>query len=224
MELVILLAVVGYAGWWIGRRVFCYLRNWHQLARLRNQAAARAKLDADQRRAQAYARDQNLRTQNHEMQTALLELPAAPDFQRAAWFAAKARDVPITFRQRQFHRFRTSILHHLVSRLQSGAEREPLRQSLVELVTHLGLAPFEADYLWREADAQLQALLPAPPYATEMARLEREHEQRLAVLHSLAGVGDDLREQLIEAEEERFRQAMLTVNEEPAPELVETQG
>lgn len=220
MEIVILLALVGYAAWWIGRPFTHHLRHWKQLVRMRNESAGRAKMEEDQRRVQAYARAAKLRLQNQEMQAALLELESARDFQRAAWFAGQAQDIPLLFRQRQFRRFRSNILQHLQSCLQAGVEREELRQSLVLLVTHLGFAPFEADYLWREAEAQVQPA--SPPFATEMASLEREHAERRAVLSSLTGIDADLREQLVEAEQERFRQAMLSLNDQLTPQSAET--
>jgi hypothetical protein len=190
------------------------VRRLRDRSRQRELAAARAKAEADRQRAETYARDRRLRTRYREMQAALLQLESAPDFQRAAWFAAHAQGIPVEFRQRQFQRFRPKLLQYLVTRLRGG-NVEQLRLSLTELVTQLGVAPFEADYLWREADRQTQAPPEAAPdFAAEMSGREQEHQQRLAVLRSLTAIDQELREQLVEAEEQRFREAMLALNEE----------
>ena len=91
-----LIALLGYGAWWAGSKLIGRLRVVRVGLRNRQLEAARAKTAADRQRAQAYAHDQKLRTQNHEMQSALLQLESAPDFQRAAWFASRTRMFPLT--------------------------------------------------------------------------------------------------------------------------------
>ncbi|MGD9648665.1 MAG: hypothetical protein AB7U73_23345 [Pirellulales bacterium] len=214
MELVIL-AVVGYGLYLVGAQARRRYGERRVMLQGRERAAADAKLRADLQRASAYAARQRLRRLNHLMQTALLQLEQAPDFRRAASFAMLAKDVPIAFRQRQFQRFRARLLAHLIARLRAGGDAPALRQSLTELVTALGLARFEADYLWQEAEGHIERRRPEPPnFASSVAALEQDHQQRRVVLQETPGVEEELREQLLEAEEQRFREALLALNEE----------
>lgn len=216
MELVIL-GVLGYAlcaglsKLWGRRRV------WREVFNQRERLAAQQKLADDRRRAERYAADQQLRRQNQLMQTALLQLGDAPDFRRAAQFAKQAAMVPASFRQRQFTRFRGKLVGHFVARVTAGEEPASLYTSLAELVQALGMARFEADYIQAEAERQLQRPAPRPErsFADAMTALQQEHERRKEVLATLENVSPELREQLDEAEEARFREAMFQLQRDP---------
>lgn len=153
------------------------------------------------------------------LQLALLRLTEAPDFRRAASWAAQAQDVPRAFRQRQFRRFRARIVRHFTSRLSAGADPEALSQSLSILLQHLGIATFEAEYIRAEAERALPP--PRAPaqtsYGHAIAQLQREHAQRLETLRTLAGLDNETREQLLEAERTRFREALERLNQQEMP-------
>lgn len=215
MEILLILALSSYGLYAAGDAFWRRFRARRSAQKYQEHAAAQVKLAADRRRSAAYATEQRLRQRNHLMQTALLQLELAPDFRRAASFAALAKDVPAAFRQRQFRRFRAKLISHLVARLRAGGNAAELRQSLEELVVALGLASFEADYLWQEAARQIERRVAAAPpsFASAVATLEQDHEQRIGVLRNTSNMDEDLREQLIEAEEQRFREALLALNE-----------
>ncbi len=215
MEIFFLIAL-GYGAVWMGRKVLCRLRERRHAAEARRRWVADLQISFGRRQQEQQARNAVLRHKNRLMQTALLQLEQAPDFYRAASFAAHAADIPLAFRQQQFHRFRPSILAHAVAKLRNGFDGETLRDSLDKLVTNLGMASFEADYIWQEAQRQCERReSPRATYAEAMTTMQQEHEQRMSVLRTLVGVDDELREQLVEAEEQRFRDQMLTHNDQP---------
>jgi hypothetical protein len=154
-----------------------------------------------------------------EMQLAIQQLSQSPDFRRAASFAARAvqAGVPAAFRQRQFRRLRSLLIEHLARRLQAGAALESAAAGLRELVGSLGVAAYEADYIATEAQGRQRA--PAqraePNYRDRLRQLHAEHAQRLEAIRNTADLEEELREQLVEAEQERFRRELL---EEPEQE------
>lgn len=168
--------------------------------------------------AKRRAKVARLNTKARALQRALLQLHGAPDFRRAASFAAQASDVPVAFRQRQFRRFRPRLLRHYVARLQHGADGAVLLSSLRDLLTALSIAPYEADYVKQEAERlQTPQAQPrtAPNYAQRLAELQRDHEQRLAALRALTAVEPEAMEQLVETEQNRFRDAIAQLNDQP---------
>lgn len=225
MELAVI--VLGcYSAWRLCRWLIVRIRERHRAAQehARRQADQHAAVVRQKQAAEArhqVLRDR-LRRQNRLMQMALLQIEEAPDFYRAASFAAQAKEVPRTFRQQQFKRFRPRIVAHTLAQLRRGAAAGPLRDSLEQLVEHLGVASFEADYIWQEADRQLaRRETPQTTFAEAMGALQHEHDQRMSVLRSLPGIEEELRDQLLEGEEQRFRDQMLARNEEPAPHRAE---
>jgi hypothetical protein len=166
-------------------------------------AAAERQAAADRR-----LRDQNQRAR--QLQIALLELQNARDFQRAASWAKQCLDIPLAFRQRQYRRFRPELLQHATRRLAGGQDRESLRQSLHQLVTALGVAGFEADYILAEAaeSQPRQAEQPIEAFETRLRELQNDHRQRMDVLRNLQDVDSEIRDQLVEAEERRFQQRL----------------
>lgn len=172
------------------------------------QQAARAALDRKRRRTR-------IRYLGRQLQISLIQLRAAPDFRRAASWARHSKDVPIAFRQRQFRRFRDQLVEHVAARTAAGENRQRLKESLTELVRGLGVKPFEADYILREG-LQLvpRPARPVPLTFQQRAQLlQREHDQRLASITSLENVNDEIREQMQEAEEQRFAEAMLELGD-----------
>jgi hypothetical protein len=180
-------------------------------------AEAYARYRAPRRAAKAH--EQRIRFLARAFQVPLVQLDQAPDFRRAAALAEKAQEVPVVFRQRQFHRFRPRLIQHFATQLRAGTDSNVLTSSLAELLQHLGIAPCEADYIRIEAERQLAAprAAPAPlPYGQQLVQIQRDHEQRAEALRQ-ANVDAETREQLLEAEEGRFRQALLELGEEAPP-------
>lgn len=228
MELV-LLGVVGYAFVAGAKAFWQHIDSRRTRAVSQEQRAAQQKLAEDRRRAERHAADQRLRQLNQVMQQALLQLEQAPDFRRAASFAKLASAVPVAFRQRQFTRFRPKLVQHFANRLAAGDDVAVLSPALAELVQALGVARFEADYIQAEAERQLQRPAPRPErsFAAAMTTLQQEHERRQEVLATLENVSPELREQLDEAEEARFREAMFQLQRDPhvrAPQATEVEN
>jgi len=178
---------------------------------------ARAAVNVRWRRVQAEAakRLAVIRHAARDMQLAIQQLSQTPDFRRAASFAASAVQlgVPAPFRQRQFRRLRSLLIEHLARRLQTGAALESAAAGLRELVGSLGVAAYEADYIVNEAQGrQPTPTERVPNYRDHLRQLHAEHAQRLEAIHNTADLEEELREQLVEAEQERFRRELL---EEP---------
>ena len=162
----------------------------------------------------ALTRRRDRDAQSRAFQTALLQLTAAPDFRRAAALAARATLVPVAFKRRQFARFRPSLVDHYRRAAAAGADAATLLQSLRDLVVALGVAAFEADYVRAEAD-RASARPAVPDTADRLAALKRDHDARVAAIRDGLGANADLQEQLLEAEEGRFRQALETLFDAP---------
>lgn len=169
------------------------------------------------RSARAVQQNRQRDAQSHAFQAALLQLASASDFRRAATLAVAAKLVPAEFRRRQFTRFRPSLIaHYGRCAVLDGANEELLLQSLRDLVVALGVAAFEADYMRDAADRQTNGSKPAATPANRLAELKRDHESRGAAIREGLAQNPELQEQLLEAEENRFRQALETAFEAPS--------
>lgn len=150
-----------------------------------------------------------------DMQIAIQQLAQSADFRRAASFAAAAvqAGVPADFRIRQFRRLRPLMIEHLARRLQAGATLETASTGLRELISGLGAAGYEADYIASDAqDRQRATNRHAPNYRDRLRQLHADHAARQQAIRDTPDLDDELREQLLEAEQERFRDEIL---EEP---------
>lgn len=197
---------------------FRRLRRVYEQQRARRLAARRAAEDLHRRRVAAHAKrkQQNatIARLGRELQIPLLQLSRAHDFRRAATFAKRAQPVPLSFRRRQFIRFRAALVDRLASLLAEGGDRDSLVRSLTELVHALGVAGYEANYILAEAEARLRGPAIAPPSLEDRLRqVHCGHAQRLEAIRALAELEDDVREQLLEAEEQRFAEEMLRTAE-----------
>ena len=169
--------------------------------------------------AQALAQRRERDAQSHRFQTALLQIANTPDFRRAATLAAAAKLVPADFRRRQCTRFRPMLIaHYRRCMMQPGCDEEVLMQSLRALAVALGVAAFEADYVKAAADRMTRRGKPSPTPANRLAELKRDHESRAAAIRTGLAQNPDLQEQLLEAEENRFRQALESAFETAPPE------
>ena len=166
-------------------------------------------------------RRENLRRLNAKaraLQLSLLKISQAPDFRRAASWATQAQDVPLAFRQRQFRRFRPRLVQHFSERLADGGDPAVLLESLQTLLHALGIAVFEAEYIRTEAEGHMPTNTDQPvSFSAGLQQLQREHQRRLEALRSLAGLDNDTREQLVEAEKTRFREALETLGQQEPP-------
>lgn len=210
MEFIIIICVVAYA-------LYCGIdsvRRQQTGARAsRQRESAAATVRRRHHAAEENRRRRRLRRLNglaRNMQLALLQLDKAPDFRRAANFAAHAKQVPIAFRQRQFQRFRGQLVQHLITRLQAGSDPEVLLDSLGALLTALGVSEFEADYILEEAERRRPPRRepPQPDFGEELLRSQREHEARMTAIRGLA-IESAIREQMLEAESTRFERMMV---------------
>lgn len=182
--------------------------------RLRAAAASTTRRQQTERWQRHRAADQKRQTAARQVQQAILQLRNSPDFRRTASFAAAARDVPLEFRQRQFRRLRPLLVNHLAEQLRTGASAEIAAAGLPELVTGLGIAEYEADYIVTEATTRTaqRPNVPTARFEDQVQRWQTEHAQRMGTLRSLT-LEPELLEQLLEQEETRFREQLLTAGD-----------
>lgn len=178
------------------------------IAHQRTVAAQRV---AAERRRQEALKRAKLNALARRLQRCLLTLDQAPDFRRAALFASQAKSVPAGFRQRQFRRFRPRLVEQMAGWLRAGGDRTILLESLTQLVKHLGIAAFEATYICAEAEQQIGEAPAAvqETFAARLQSLQHEHDERVATIRSLDGLNPELAEQMLETEDETFREALL---------------
>ena len=156
---------------------------------------------------------EGIRASARNLQVGLMQVREAPDFRRAATFVAHAAAVPLWFRQRQYNRFRSLLVEHLSRLLNEGAACDSLMPGLVQLVTGLGIAPFEAEYIRTEAEARLTRQDSQPPdYAQRLREAQSVFRSRMRTLESLSELDDETREQLMEQEKNRFQDQMRTIS------------
>ena len=86
---------------------------------------------------------------------------------------------------------------------------------LRELMSGLGVEAYEAEYIVLECQGRHQAPVLLPPTFGERLRgLHTQHAQRMEAIRKIPELDDALREQLVEAEQERFRQELLDEHEQ----------
>ena len=153
------------------------------------------------------------------LEKSLRQLSTAPDFRRVTSMVEKCHEVPIGTRHRFFQAYRHHFVRHYGRCLQQGRDTEQLLGEARMLVEALGVAAFEADYIAGEAHSRWSQHVPTPQttqqtYAQQLEQLQQELQNRLQAIR--ANVQDeDLKEQLIEAEENRFRDQLLEINNSP---------
>ena len=209
MELLLLIA--------LGYGTFALCRKGYQArtaSRERRRREAEPQATADRRYAEQLGRRQaqyrRLNALARNLQLALLQIDQAPDFRRAANFAAHAKHVPVAFRQRQFRRFRERLVGHLAARLQAGGDPELLVESLGELLAALGVSPFEAEYIRQEAEGRRPPRREPqqPDFGEQLLQSQREHEERMSAIRGLT-IEAEIKEQMLEAERTRFERQMV---------------
>lgn len=154
----------------------------------------------------------------HFLRSALEQLRRCPDFRRCASIANQCETLSGTYRRSLFTKFRPAMVAHFALCLQRGLTAENLLAQLQSLVTSLAVAPFEAEYIAREAQRRVPRATPqsAPSFAQQLQQQRREHEQRIATIRSSVE-DEELREQLVEAEQTRFRDAVFQLQDPNQP-------
>ena len=208
-----LLAVAAvYSVYRLGRAIWQHCQAAAQTRQTRRHEAAQRQMQSDKQQQERRRAAAKINAAACLMQVALLQVDQSPDFRRAATFAKQAKNVPVSFRIRQFQRFRPLIVRHLATRLRGGVAAEDLMDGLTELVTALGLADYEADYIRREAEPHIRPQAEVRPgYAQQARQQQLEHDQRVESIRNLPGIAAELREQLMEQEEQRFRERLLAL-------------
>lgn len=147
------------------------------------------------------------------LQIGLMQVREAPDFRRAASYAAHAANVPLWFRQRQYHRFRSLLVEHLAGLLNEGVSTDSLLPGLVQLVSALGIAPFEADYLRTEAESRLtRQSTAAPDFGQRLREAQAAYRSRMRTLEAMHELDEEAREQLLEQEKLRFQEQLRAIS------------
>jgi len=143
----------------------------------------------------------------------LRQLSTAPDFQRVTSMVENCHEVPLGTRQRLFQVHRRHFIRHFGRCLQQGRDADQLLGEARMLVEALGVAAFEADYIADEARQRWSRRTPSPQagpqtFARRIEQLQQELQDRLQAIRANVHDGE-LQEQLIEAEESRFRDQLL---------------
>lgn len=210
MELV-LLGLGAYAAYKLTRFASNQAQATMDRRRYQRQAETRSRQCMQQQLARQQRKHRRLQQLSRDMQAALLRLDDAPDFRRAASRAEAAKDVPTSFRQRQYQRFRPQLLSHFRQCIEHGTDAQTLLESLMDLVDALGVNRFEAEYIQNEAERRrstTQSPNPAFAYASQVQQFQREHEHRMQALRGLQ-MDEEMRERLLEAEQHRFHEQLL---------------
>lgn len=196
------------------------LQEFIRLRRL-TRTQARAEKEQSRQRQMQLATDRQAAQRlaairSREMQLAILNLSSRtdPDFRRAAVVVQDAQVVPTDFRRRQFHRLRPLLVRHYESCSRKGCDPELLHSSLMDLVAALGMEEFEADYIRQEYERNRELRTGgneesgSAHFQARLTQVQRAHDQRMEVIRALTNLTDDVRAQLIEAEERRFQEQL----------------
>ena len=117
--------------------------------------------------------------------------------------------MPKAFLNRQYRRFHAAMAEHLGRCLQNGVPADQLMEGLREVLSCMGVASFEADYMLNSVQAQQpQAPNSVEDFERQLTTLQQDHQRRMQVLQTLPNLAQDVREQLIEAEERRFQASL----------------
>lgn len=142
-----------------------------------------------------------------KLQHALQAMGKDPDFRRAATNCGECAALPADFRRRQFARFRPMMVDICRSRLSSGIQESQLRTSLASLAMTLGVPAFEAEYVMTEA------LESSTTRGRGLQDVIQEHERRREGIRWSSGLDETTIQELLEAEELRFRDELFRVAE-----------
>ena len=200
----------GACKWWRDRRERSLDSSYRQhvrLAELEQQRQVQA-----QRRRQHLHDEKNRRAERQsrgtKLQVSFMQLPTAPDAQRLMSWSSQCVDLPQEFRRRQFGRFQNMLMEQIPRWLTEGVDREQLESDLRKIASNLGVAKFEADYMvaaMAPPTQQPQATPEAEVFAGELAEVHSNHQRRVQTIEAMVDLAPDVREELLEAEEQRYR-------------------
>lgn len=148
---------------------------------------------------------------SRELHAALEQIPTAPDYRRAAAVARRCSELPVSTRQYYFHQFRPLIEQHATACLQQRIDRKLLGQSLLDLVSALGVETFEAEYIILAAIQTIQNQVPLPRHVSFQDQVEEEvllHRERVHAINRSLDC-EEFREQLHEVERRRHEDILL---------------
>ena len=130
-------------------------------------------------------------------------------------FITQAREVPLAFRQRQYQRFRSLLVEHLANLLDHGVSIETVMPGLTQVITGLGVASFEADYIRGEAESRLsQQTTQVPDFAQRLREAQNAYRTRMRTLEAMNELDEDSREQLLEQEKLKFQAQLRAISGE----------
>lgn len=145
------------------------------------------------------------------LQSALEQIPTAPDYRRAAAAALRCGELPAEQRRQMFQKFRPLIEQHATVCLQQRIDQRLLAQSLHDLLSALAVDTFEAEYIVLVAVQTIKNQVPLPRHSSYQEQVDEEvllHRERLhAIDQSLDS--EEFREQLREVEQRRHEDVLL---------------
>jgi hypothetical protein len=179
---------------------------YSELNRRRAERRARERRSEELRRRQL-AEQQRRAHLKQRFKLTLDQLADAPDFSRAANWASHAKPF-LTAEEclRHFSAYRQTMIDRYRSSLERGYAQQALDDSLRRLLGVLRIPAFEADYIRVQAVRGVrQPESQENQFQRQLQRMQQEHAQRIAAIRSLRHLDPDTREQLLEAEQTRFR-------------------
>ena len=180
-----------------------------------NQHIQLNQLDAAEKQMQANLQSQRMQQKNHsarlnqlgrQLQIVFMQLPKAPDAQRLLSWSQRCKPLPSQFRRQQFSRFQNLLMEQIPRWLRGSVDREQLEQDLRSIAENLGVATFEAEYMIRAMQpATGGAAGDSQAFSNRLTQIQNEYQRRLQTIERLSNLSPDVREELIEAENQRYR-------------------
>lgn len=195
--------------WWRNRRETSLESNYRQ--RMQLTELDHRRMREDQRRRQqaeaAKAKHSQRQAKGRNLQLAFMQIPSAPDAQRLLSWTKQCVDLPQKFRRRQFSRFQRLLMEQIPRWIGSGVDREQLEADLRGIVSNLGVAKFEADYMVDAMNPQQAMASPtdAEAFAGQLAEVQTDHQRRIQTIEAMENLAPDVKEELLEAEHQRYR-------------------
>lgn len=207
-------------------QLFNLIRDWlrnrrekslesHYLQHMQMSELEQTRSRQEAQRRQQLARQKQLHQKRQrlgrQLQLAFMQLADAPDAQRLLSWTNQCTELPLDFRRRQLSRFQRLLMEQIPRWLAAGVERERLEQDLRLVVRNMGVAKFEADYMVSAMNPN-QPTTPNPSdadvFAGQLAEIQADHQRRLQTIEAMVNLEPDVKEELLEAEQQRYR-AML---------------
>lgn len=195
--------------WWKNRSETSLESNYRQ--RMELTELDHRRIRETQRRRQRLNAAKANRSRRQEcgrnLQIAFMQLPTAPDAQRLLSWTKQSVDLPQEFRRRQLGRFQELLKDQIPRWIASGVAREQLESDLRGIVSNLGVAKFEADYMVAAMNPPQQSQTPsdAEAFAGQLTEVQTDHQRRIQTIEAMENLDPDVKEELLEAEHQRYR-------------------